>query len=438
MKFTGNFMIKIIYFIVALVFFSLAVSAQNVTSPNGNLSLNFKLTASGEPSYQLSYKNKAVINDSKMGFELADAPEMKSGFAIVETRTDAKNETWNPVWGEVKTIRSNYKELAVTLEQKGEKMSRKIVIRFRLFDDGLGFRYEFPVQNDLKYFVVNDEKTEFNLTGDHKTFWIPGDYDSQEYAYNTTNLSEINTTKSLYYNPNSDKIPFAENAVQTPVMLKSADGIYINIHEAALVDYPAMYLAVDRAKFGLVSHLAPNAVGSSAFLQTPAKTPWRTVIVSDKATDILASKMILNLNEPTKYTDTSYIKPQKFVGVWWEMHINTGSWNYADINNVKIDELDWKAVKSNGKHSANTANVKRYIDFAAKNNIQGVLVEGWNVGWEDWYGNWKENVCDFVTPYPDFDVQELHKYAASKGVKLIMHHETSASASNYERRLDSA
>lgn len=418
--------------------FSFSAFAQNLTSPSGNFLLFFKLNDSGEAVYQLSYKGKAVIKESKMGFEIKDQPDLKKGLKIIDSKTDSKDESWNPVWGEVKTIRNNYKELAVTLEQKSDKLTRKIIIRFRLFDDGLGFRYEFPVQDQLKYFVVNEEKTEFNLTGDHKTFWIPGDYDSQEYAYNTTKFSEINTTKSLYYNPNSDKIPFAENAVQTPLMMKTADGLYINFHEAALINYPAMYMMVDRKNFKMTTHLCPNAVGSAAFLQTPEKTPWRTVLVSDKAADILASKTILNLNEPTKYADTSFIKPQKFVGVWWGMHVSTESWNYADVNNVKIDETDWKSLKPNGKHGANTANVKRYIDFAAKNGIQGILVEGWNIGWEDWYGQWKENVFDFVTPYPDFDVKELQRYAAAKGVKLIMHHETSASASNYERRLDEA
>lgn len=373
-----------------------------------------------------------------MGFEIKDQPELKSGFKILDTKTDAKDETWNPVWGEVKTIRNDYKELAVTLEQKAEKLTRAITIRFRVFDDGLGFRYEFPVQNDLKYFTVQDEKTEFNLTGDHKTFWIPGDYDSQEYAYNTTKLSEIDATKGKLDSSIAIKSIFAENGVQTPLMMKSADGLYINIHEAALVNYPAMYMLVDRKTFAMTNHLAPNAIGSSAFLQTPAKTPWRTIIVSDKATEILASKMILNLNEPTKFKDTSWIRPQKFVGVWWEMFNGKGTWNYADVNNVKIDETDWKTLKPNGKHAANTANVKKYIDFAAKNGIDSVLVEGWNIGWEDWFGAWKENVFDFVTPYPDFDVEELRRYAASKNVKIIMHHETSGSATNYERRLDEA
>lgn len=444
-----------------LIICAVSFPAQNLNSPNGKLSLSFKLTPTGEPVYRLSYKNKIVVKESKMGFEIKDQPALRNGFTVVEAKTSETNETWNPAWGEVKTIRNNYKELAVILQQivavdaagnarpnaevfsgasnsDAKKLTRKIVVRFRLFDDGLGFRYEFPIQDELKYFTIQDEKTEFNLTGDHKTFWIPGDYDSQEYAYNTTKLSEIDATKGKLVSEIAVKSVFADNAVQTPLMMKSSEGLYINIHEAALVNYPTMYAMVDRKTFGLTAHLAPNALGSAAFLQTPAKTPWRTVIVSDKATEILASKTILNLNEPSKIKDTSWIKPQKMIGVWWEMHAGVATWNYSDVNNVKLGETDWKSLKPNGKHGANTANVKRYIDFAAKNNINGVLVEGWNVGWEDWFGNWKENVFDFVTPYPDFDVEELQKYAASKNVKLIMHHETSGSASNYERRLDEA
>lgn len=454
---------KKIFLLLLFVLIICAVSfpAQNLNSPNGKLSLSFKLTPTGEPVYRLSYKNKIVVKESKMGFEIKDQPALRNGFTVVEAKTSETNETWNPAWGEVKTIRNNYKELVVTLQQivavdaagnarpnaevfsgasnsDAKKLTRKIVVRFRLFDDGLGFRYEFPIQDELKYFTIQDEKTEFNLTGDHKTFWIPGDYDSQEYAYNTTKLSEIDATKGKLVSEIAVKSVFADNAVQTPLMMKSSEGLYINIHEAALVNYPAMYAMVDRKTFALHTHLAPNAVGSAAFLQTPAKTPWRTVVVSDKATDVLASKTILNLNEPSKIKDTSWIKPQKMIGVWWEMHAGIATWNYSDVNNVKLGETDWKSLKPNGRHGANTANVKRYIDFAAKNNINGVLVEGWNVGWEDWFGNWKENVFDFVTPYPDFDVEELQKYAASKNVKLIMHHETSGSASNYERRLDEA
>lgn len=447
--------------IFVILLFAVSASAQYLQSPNGNLSFNFKLNEAKEPVYSLTYKRLDVIKSSKLGFTVKDQPDLSNGFTIVDTKTSEVNETWNPVWGEVKAIRNNYKELAVTLQQtvavdaagnvhpntevfssasnsNAKKITRKITIRFRLFDDGLGFRYEFPVQDELKYFTVADEKTEFNLTGDHKTFWIPGDYDTNEYAYNTTKLSEVNADKGKNVNEIAVRHVIADNAVQTPLMMKSSDKLYINIHEAALVNYPAMYLMVDRQTFALTSHLAPNAVGSSAFLQTPANTPWRTIIVSDKATEILASKMILNLNEPSKIADTHWIKPQKMVGVWWEMHVNKATWNYSDTNNVKIGETDWKVLKPNGKHGANTGRVKRYIDFAAKNNIDGVLVEGWNVGWEDWFGNWKENVFDFVTPYPDFDVKELQNYAAAKKVKLIMHHETSGSASNYERRMDEA
>ena len=434
---------KKIFLLILILIFAVSAFGQSLNSPNGNFSFSFKLTQAGEPVYQLTYKGKTVIKESKMGFEIKDQPALTDGFQIFKTETAEKNETWNPVWGEVRSVRNNYKELAVTLQQTAAKdtntkTTRQIVIRFRLFDDGLGFRYEFPVQNDLKYFTLTDENTEFNLTGDHKTFWIPGDYDTNEYAYTTSKLSEINASVRKASNEIAFRTPFADNSVQTPLMLKSGDGLYINIHEAALVNYPAMYLSVDRRSFGLTSHLAPNAVGSAAFLQTPAKTPWRTIIVSDKATEILASKMILNLNEPTKIKDTAWIKPQKMIGVWWAMHVGTASWNYADVNNVKIDETVWSSLKPNGKHGANTANVKRYIDFAAANGIDGVLVEGWNVGWEDWFGNWKENVFDFITPYPDFNVQELKNYAAAKKVKLIMHHETSGSATNYERRMDEA
>ncbi|HEY8562153.1 MAG TPA: glycoside hydrolase family 97 protein [Pyrinomonadaceae bacterium] len=434
--------------LLVILLFAVPVLSQNLTSPNGNLSLSFRLNEKGEPIYQLSYKGKAVIKESKMGFVLKDQPPLQYYFKIVDTKTDRRDESWNPVWGEVKTIRNNYRELAVTLQQDigfsssknppAKRRTSRIVVRFRLFDDGLGFRYEFPVQNELKYFTVADEKTEFNLAGDHKTFWIPGDYDSNEYVYTTSRLSEIKPDVEKTGSGISLRTPFADNAVQTPLMMKTDEGLYINIHEAALVNYPAMYMTIDRRNFNLTSHLAPNAVGSAAFLQTPARTPWRTVIVSDQAAEILASKTILNLNEPSKIADASWIKPQKFVGVWWGMHVGTQSWNYSDANNIVLAETDWKSLKPNGRHGANTANVKRHVDFAAANKIDAVLVEGWNVGWEDWFGNWKEEVFDFLTPYPDFDVKELQNYAAAKKVKLIMHHETSGSVANYERRLDEA
>jgi hypothetical protein len=422
---------------LALVFsvITIQVFSQTITSPDKRLSLSFALTAAGEPSYQLSFANKPVIAASTLGIELKDQPSLTSGFMISKTDTLTKDETWDPVWGEVKTIRNNYRELAITLSQT--ETGRTMRIRFRLFNDGLGFRYEFPKQPYLNHFIVTNEKTEFNLTGDHKTFWIPGDYDTNEYNYYTTNLSGTVPEKGKTADEITARFPIA-NTVQTPLMMKTADGLYINIHEAALINYPAMILEVNRSTFSLSSHLVSDAVGNKAYLQTPFNTPWRTVIVSDKAADILASKTILNLNEPSKIQDVSWIKPMKFVGVWWQMHIGTGSWNYSDTTNLTLTGTDWKSLKPNGKHAANTQNTKRYIDFASQHRIGGVLVEGWNVGWEDWFAQWKEDVFDFVTPYPDFDVKELQRYAASKNVKLIMHHETSASVTNYDRRLDAA
>jgi hypothetical protein len=313
-----------------------------------------------------------------------------------------------------------------------------MVVRFRLFDDGLGFRYEFPRQEPLKYFVVSEERTEFALTGDHTAFWIPGDYDTNEYSYTTSPLSKVDATTGKAADEIFAKTAIGRNAVQTPLMMKTSDGLYVNIHEAALVDYPAMNLIVDQQTFRLSTHLVPDAAGNKAYLQTPAKTPWRTIVVSDKAPDILASKLILNLNEPTTISDVSWIKPQKYVGVWWELHVGVSSWNYADIDNLRLTETDWKSLTPNGHHGATTSRVKRYIDFAATHGFTSVLVEGWNIGWEDWFGKWKEEVFDFVTPYPDFDVTDLQSYAEQKGVKLLMHHETSSSVTNYERRMDEA
>jgi glucan 1,4-alpha-glucosidase len=417
--------------------FSLNAFAQSIQSPDGKLSLSFALTADGEPTHQLSFEGKPVFQKSKLGIELKDQPAFTKGFTIVTADTSQTDETWEPVWGEVKQIRNHYRELRVTLQQAAHK-NRKMIVRFRLFNDGLGFRYEVPEQTDLKYFIVSDEKTEFNLTGDHKTFWMPGDYDTNEYNYSTTKLSEIDATKGNAAKEIAVRWVIAPNAVQTPLMMKTSDGLYINIHEAALVDYPAMNLLVNKQTFGLSSHLVPDALGNKAYLQAPFKTPWRTIVVSDKAADILASKLILNLNERSKISDPSWIKPQKYVGIWWGMHIGKTSWNYADVGNIKLTETDWASLRPNGKHGATTENTKRHIDFAAKHGFAGVLVEGWNVGWEDWFGNWKEEVFDFVTPYPDFNVTELQKYASEKGVKLIMHHETSGSVSNYERRMDEA
>lgn len=413
------------------------VMSQTITSPAGNLSLTFSITSTGEPAYSLNMGSKTVIEISRLGIALEGKTDFINGFSVEKIDTTVVDETWKPVWGEVKEVRNHYRELAVTLTQAAEK-NRKLIIRFRLFDDGLGFRYEFPEQKDLQYFTVTDELTEFNLTGDHNTFWIPGDYDTNEYTYSHTPLSKVDAFQGKSEHEISVKSMIAKTAVQTPLMMKSGDGLYINIHEAALVNYPAMNLFVDTKTFTLTSRLVPNAVGTKAFMQTPCYTPWRTVIVSSKAADILTSKIILNLNEPTKYDDVSWIEPMKYVGIWWEMHVGKSSWNYADVNNVKLIGTDWAKLTPNGRHGATTENTKRYIDFAAKHGFGGVLVEGWNIGWEDWFGNWKENVFDFVTPYPDFNVEELHKYAKSKGVKLIMHHETSASATNYERRMDEA
>ncbi|MBC6607493.1 glycoside hydrolase family 97 protein [Hymenobacter sp. BT188] len=411
---------------------SIPALAQTLHSPSKKLTLNFQLSPTGEPTYKLQFGAKPVVKPSRLAVLLQDQPGFDKGFTIAKIDSSVTDETWAPVWGEVKQIRNRYKELAVTLQQAAAK-NRRLVVRFRLYDDGLGFRYEFPAQPGFTYFTVQEENTEFNLTGDHKTFWIPGDYDSNEYTYSTTRLSEVNTTPI-----EPIQLKSAPQRVQTPLMLKTQDGLYVNIHEAALVNYPAMMLNVDTKTFGLTSQLVPSATGAKAYLQAPEHTPWRTIIVSDKAPEVLVSKLILNLNEPSKITDTGWIKPQKFVGVWWEMHVNKASWNYADTSNIKLATTDWNKLKPNGRHGANTVNVKRYIDFAAKHGLQSVLVEGWNVGWEDWANNWKEEVFDFVTPYPDFDVQELQRYAASKGVKLMMHHETSSSVTNYERRQDEA
>ena len=417
-----------------LFLFSITSFAQTIHSPNGKLTLKFNITENGEPVYELVFGQKEVIKTSKLGIELKDQPSFTTGFSILKTDTSTTDETWEPVWGEVKQIRDNYKELAAILQQD----KRSMILRFRLFNDGLGFRYEFPRQDNLTYFIVSNELTEFNLTGDHKTFWIPGDYDSNEYYYTTCKLSEVNASFAKDVTEIAVRTPIAPNVVQTPLMMKSADGLYINIHEAALVDYPAMDLAINQKTFSLSAVLVPDAVGNKAYMQTPCTTPWRTIVVSDKATEILASKLILNLNEPSKIHDTSWIKPMKFIGIWWAMHVGIETWNYADVGNIKLSETDWKSLKPNGKHGATTENTKRYIDFAAKNGIDAVLVEGWDIGWEDWFGRWKEDVFDFVTPYPDFDVAALQKYAEEKGVKLIMHHETSASVTNYERRMDEA
>jgi hypothetical protein len=427
---------KTIFIILALIGSTLSTMAQEISSPNKNLNLKFELQANGVPSYQLSYKQKAVIKTSTLGIQTKDVPSFLDGFTIIKTEKASADETWNPVLGEQKTIRNHYNELLVTLSQSAQK-GRYIRIRFRLFDDGLGFRYEFPEQDNLNYFIIKEEKTQFALAGDHKAFWIPGDFDTQEYSTVTSKLSEVRGKMKAAVTPNSSQTTFSPTGLQTPLMMKSADGLYINIHEAALVDYSTMSLNLDDKNFILESFLTPDAIGDKGYLQAPTQSPWRTIIVSDKATDILASKLVLNLNEPTKYKDVSWIKPIKYVGVWWEMITGKSTWAYTD-EKIQFGVTDFSKVKPNGKHAANTAHVKEYIDFAAKNGLDAVLVEGWNEGWEDWFGKTKDYVFDFVTPYPDFDVQELHRYAAAKGIKMIMHHETSGSVRNYERHLDTA
>ena len=411
--------------------------AENLQSPNGNLELKFSVNNQGEPIYELYYKGKAVIKPSKLGLELKDDPGLMSGFTIEKSETTTFDETWQPVWGEEKEIRNHYNELAVTLDQKAQE--RDILIRFRLFDDGLGFRYEFPLQKNLNYFVIKEEHTQFAMTGDHKAFWIPGDYDTQEYDYTESKLSEIRGLMKGAITPNSSQTPFSPTGVQTSLQMKSDDGLYINLHEAALVDYSCMHLNLDDKNFIFESWLTPDAQGNKGYLQAPCVSPWRTVIVSDDARDILASRITLNLNEPCALEDVSWIKPVKYVGVWWEMITNKSTWAYTDdLPSVKLGETDYSKTKPNGRHGANNENVKKYIDFAAENGLDQILVEGWNEGWEDWFGKSKDYVFDFVSPYPDFDVKMLNDYAHSKGVRLMMHHETSASVRNYERHLDKA
>lgn len=422
---------------VALLFFVTITPfamAQKLNSPNNQLELKVGVNKIGRPYYTLNYKNKPIIQTSFLGLTLKQTNTLAADFEIKNHYTKTVNEKWNPVLGEQKEITNHFNELTVELFQKTTQ--RKMNIVFRMFDEGLAFRYEIPAQEKLNYFVISDETTQFALTEDYKAFWIPGDYDSQEYAYNETKLSEIDVTKLDMNNGIGMKGPMTKSRIQSPVMLKSTNGIYVNIFEAAVVNYPIMHLDVDTSTFLMQSHLVPNAIGDKAYLQAPANTPWRTIMVSDDARKILSSKMTLNLNEPSKIEDTSWIKPMKYVGIWWEMHVGKATWDYAGSQNAQMAQD--AELKPTGKHGATTENTKKYIDFAAKHGFDGVLVEGWNVGWEDWFGNWKENVFDFVTPYPDFNVEEVQKYAQSKGVKMIMHHETSGSVANYERRLDRA
>lgn len=425
----------------------LSVAAQTVSSPNGAISVSFSLADGGRPTYEMTYKGRPVVKPSHLGLELAKDKHATKGFAetslmdgFTESHSEVSSfdETWKPVWGETATIRNHYNELLVSLSQ--DHTGRQMNIRFRVYDDGMGLRYEFPQQDSLVYFIVKEEHTQFAMTGDHTAWWLPGDYDTQEQETQESRLSEIRARFHDAVNwSNSSVANFSETGVQTSLQMKSQDGLYINIHEAALVNYPAMHLNLDDKHMVFESWLTPDATGNKAYVQVPFNTPWRTVMVSDDARDMLSSNLILNLNEPCKIEDTSWIHSTKYCGVWWEMIVGKSSWNYTDdLPSVDIYKVDWKHVRPNGRHAANTENVKRYIDFAAKNGLQEVLVEGWNIGWEDWANRWKWDVFDFVTPYPDFDIQYLNEYAHSKGVKLMMHHETSSSTINYERHLEDA
>ena len=451
--------VKNIFSFIALLSFALVGNAQKLMSPDGNFIMNFRLNQSGTPEYELLYKDKTVIKPSTLGLELQKEDANKktdfswkerhdkdqldaktnlmNGFIIQDVKTATCDETWQPVWGEEKDIRNHYNEMAVTLNQPAN--DRYIILRFRLFNDGLGFRYEFPQQKNLNYFVIQEEHSQFAMAGNHTAFWIPGDYDTQEYDYTTSRLSEIRGKMKTAITPNSSQYAFSPTGVQTALMMKTDDGLYINLHEAALVDYACMHLNLDDKNLVFESWLTPDVKGAKGYMQTPCVSPWRTVIASDDARNILASRLTLNLNEPCKIEDTSWIRPVKYVGVWWDMITGKGSWAYTDeVPSVKLGQTDYSKTKPNGKHSANTANVKRYIDFAAMHGFDAVLVEGWNEGWEDWFGKSKDYVFDFVTPYPDFDVKEIHRYAASKGIKMMMHHEASSSVRNYERHLDKA
>ena len=432
-----------------LLFFmlSMALLAQVVKSPDGNVCVNFCLQGNGVPTYSMTYKGKAVVKPSRLGLELMKdkhaskglkETDLMNGFTVKDTQASTFDETWKPVWGETATIRNHYNELAVNLSQPSSK--RMMVIRFRVYDDGMGLRYEFPRQDSLTYFIIKEEHTQFAMAGDHTAWWIPGDYDTQEQETQESKLSEIRARFHDAVNwGNSSVAVFSPTGVQTSLQMKSQDGLYINIHEAACVDYSTMHLNLDDKTMTFESWLTPDAYGAKGCLQTPCVSPWRTVMVSDDARDMLSSNLILNLNEPCKIEDTSWIHPIKYCGVWWEMIVGKSSWNYTDeFPSIKLDQIDWSKAKPNGRHAANTAKVKRYIDFAAKNGLDQVLVEGWNVGWEDWANHWKQNVFDFVTPYPDFDIKGLNDYAHSKDVKLLMHHETSSSAVNYERHLENA
>ena len=421
--------------------------AQQQSSPDGNVVLTFSLKADGTPSYKVTYKNKAVINESTLGFTLKKAEPLTQNlkkvepltqnFKVVDTKKSTFKETWKPVWGEESEILNHYNELLVQLQQ--EKTQRKMNIRFRVYNEGVGFRYEFPSQKELTYFVIEEELSQFAMTGDHTAWWIPGDYDTQEYDYTESKLSEIRGLMKQAMSDNVSQFVFSPTGVQTSLMMKTKDGLYINLHEAALVDYSLMNLNLDDKTFIFQSWLTPDAQGAKGYLQAPCHSPWRTIMVSDDARKILASRLILNLNEPCAIADTSWIKPVKYVGVWWEMITGKNSWSYTnDLPAVDLNTVDYTKTKPNGTHGATNEEVRKYIDFAAKHGFDQVLVEGWNIGWEDWFGHKKDYVFDFITPYPDFDLKALNDYAHSKGVKLMMHHETSGSTRNYERHMKAA
>lgn len=444
-----------LFFSILIV--SISSSAQELKSPNGDFTMTFELTTEGVPSYSLNYKGKQVIKPSLLGFELKMDPremnfesqtdrgkekmrllsDLQSGFHISNVENSSFDEIWEPIWGETAEIRNHYNEMSVKLVQKATE--REMVIRFRLFDDGLGFRYEFPEQKNLTYFVIKEERSQFAMVGDHTAFWIPGDYDTQEYDYNESKLSEIRGLFDKAVTGNASQTQFSKTGIQTALMMKSEDGLYINLHEAALINYPAMSLNLDDENLTFESWLTPDALGDKGYIQALFNTPWRTIIVSDDARDILASKMTYNLNEPCKIKDPSWIKPVKYVGVWWEMITGKSSWAYTDdFPTIQLGITDYSKANRSPRHAANTDHVKKYIDFASEHGFDAVLVEGWNEGWEDWFGKHKDYVFDFVTPYPDFDVKEIHRYAQSKGVEMMMHHETSGAVRNYERHIDAA
>lgn len=422
--------------LAAMMMAMMPAHGAEVSSPGGNVKVSFD-TQAGVPTYSVSYKGKAVVNPSKLGLELVNADNLMDGFEVTDAKTSEFDETWQPVWGETRDIRNHYNEMLVEMKQTAT--DRLMNIRFRVYDDGMGFRYEFPQQKNLVYFVVKEEHSQFAMTGDHTAWWIAGDYDTQEYDYTESRLSEIRKLMKGAISDNASQTQFSPTGVQTSLQMKTDDGLYINLHEAALVDYSCMHLNLDDKDMVFESWLTPDAKGNKAYMQAPAHTPWRTVMVSDDARDMLSSNLILNLNDPCAYDDTSWIKPVKYVGVWWEMIGHGKQWSYTwDLPSVKLNDLDYSNTKPHGQHPANNDNVKKYIDFAAEHGFDQVLVEGWNVGWEDWFGNSKDYVFDFVTPYPDFDVDMLNEYAHSKGVRLMMHHETSGSVRNYERHMKQA